>query len=372
MHLQIITASLVIYLLSFIYTRIASSRRTVEGLDEKKLKFYRCTKFPVNKITEKIFEKEGIVKVDSPKDADIYIPCGYNDVEKEYKTIPKSEFIYAIQGCDSIVSKSKLWELLSRYYGRPVAATLVPETYLLTSQDDRIRVLASSPEKIFIAKKNLQRQEGIVLIKKQDLTIKKLNQMKADKFVVIQEYLADPYTINGHKINVRVYLLLVIKDNKLSGYTYDDGFIYYTKEKYAYSTDKDQGITTGYIDRSIYDANPLTHKDFDKHLVANGKTPSLLYKNIDNVISKVIKACESSLSGNATKCNYQLFGIDIQPDKNLNVKLIEINKGPSLRPMDDRDRSVKHKLQEDLYSTIGITKASPSSSTTANGFTKIY
>jgi len=382
--MYLIIVSLLLYLVCFVYTRVASKKSgkaqsaentqsdgngdNVSDDKESRLKFYRCSKFPVNKVTQQIFSKEGILKVNSPEDANIYIPCGYNDVEKEYKTIPKSEFIYAIKGCDSIVAKNKLWEILESYYGRAVASILVPETYLLSSQEDRLRLLGNPIDKIFIAKKNLQRQEGILLIKKQDLTIKKLNEMKSNKFVVVQEYLKNPFTINGHKINIRVYLLLVIKNNKLSGYTYDDGFIYYTKEKYTYSTDKNAGITTGYIDRSMYETNPLTHKDLDNYLLSKGYQPSVLYENMETVIAKVIRAFENKLSGTATKCNYQLFGIDMQPDDNLGAKLIEINKGPSLQPMDSRDRSVKRKLQEDMYNTIGVIQASRST----NGFKKIY
>src|SRR4029079_18012248 len=139
---------------------------------------------------------------------------------------------YAIKGCDTIVAKNKLWELLADYYGRERASQLAPNTYILTSQDDRIRLLGENPDKIFIAKKNVQRQEGLKLILKKDLDIKMVNQLVAEKYVIIQEYLDKPFTINDRKINMRVYLLLVIKQDVLAAYVYDDGFIYYAKDKY--------------------------------------------------------------------------------------------------------------------------------------------
>ena len=49
-----------------------------------------------------------------------------------------------------------------------------------------------------------------------------------------------------------------------------NGFVYYTPKKYSNeSLHFDHNITTGYIDRKIYEENPLTLKDFYDHLRNN-------------------------------------------------------------------------------------------------------
>ena len=57
---------------------------------------------------------------------------------------------------------------------------------------------------------------------------------------------------------------------------------------------------------------------------------------------------------NNNNLTFKLFGVDIAPNKNLNVHLIEINKGPDMSPKDNRDGSVKFKVLEDIFEKIGV------------------
>ena len=49
---------------------------------------------------------------------------------------------------------------------------------------------------------------------------------------------------------------------------------------------------------------------------------------------------------------FQLFGCDIAPDKDLNVRLLEMNKGPDFKPKDERDKNVKMKVHGDIMDLI--------------------
>ncbi len=53
---------------------------------------------------------------------------------------------------------------------------------------------------------------------------------------------------------------------------------------------------------------------------------------------------------------FQLFGADVAPDENLDVKLIEINKGPDMGAKDTRDKNLKKQLQEDIFELLGVIK----------------
>ena len=72
----------------------------------------------VRGIMKDIFSKNNISK---SSDWDVYIPCGYNNVENELKTINtirNNQIIFGISGCDKIVSKNNIWTLLSNNFGR--------------------------------------------------------------------------------------------------------------------------------------------------------------------------------------------------------------------------------------------------------------
>ena len=60
-----------------------------------------------------------------------------------------------------------------------------------------------------------------------------------------------------------------------------------------------------------------------------------------------------------------ILGADVSPDQDLNVKLLEMNKGPDLKAKDDRDRAVKEKL---VHECINLLKTPDDSN---HFFTKI-
>lgn len=344
----------------FIKEQFSNMNENTTQNTPENFKYYQCNTYPVNKSLSTIFKNKGIERVSTPTDANIHLTCGYTNVEKEYLDLPfdKSKYIHAIKGCDNIVSKNILWKLLRDYYGEEQAQQYTPNTYLLDAIEDKLRLLKNTQDnnQILILKKNLQRQEGLKFAIKKELTISKLNDLAKENYVIAQDYLDDPFIINGRKINLRVYLLIVIKNGKKYAYIYKDGFVYYTKKNYRYSTEHDEGITTGYIERTVYNKNPLTHSDLQNFLKKEGYNYKVLFSHIQDLVVKVLDAVHPALELTKGKVNYQLFGLDVQPDKNFNVKLLEINKGVSLQEMDTKDAEVKIKLQEDIYKTIGIIK----------------
>ena len=71
--------------------------------------YNRCNQNPLGKLMLKIFKKHNITKNEEETKGDIYIPCGYNNVEKELKMLSlhnHSKYIFGISGCDKIVSKN--------------------------------------------------------------------------------------------------------------------------------------------------------------------------------------------------------------------------------------------------------------------------
>ena len=305
------------------------------------------------------------------KDWSLYFPCSYNNATTEIEKVkPQNpdQRIFIVTNTDEISSKSDLWKNLVATYGRNYALTISPQTYILYDNDDLdLFKKEYDSNKIYIMKKNIQRQEGIKITKNKDEILKGYNE----GYVVVQELLSDPYLIRGRKTNMRFYLLLVCQNNEVAAFVHNDGFMYYTKMPFTKdTTDFGPNITTGYIERWIYKVNPLTHADFRKYLDNTGRellpseqrlidqgqqisqyTFNRIYDMLRQVVNSIKhKVCNGShLQNNIT---FQLFGADVAVDELMNAKIIEVNIGPNLNTHDGRDSEIKHTVVRDIFKTL--------------------
>ena len=77
------------------------------------IKYFKCKQKDNSILLKKIFQENNIIITE--KNFDLYIPCGYNNVENELlntKFNNNIKFIFVIKGCDKIVSKNNLWKFL--------------------------------------------------------------------------------------------------------------------------------------------------------------------------------------------------------------------------------------------------------------------
>jgi hypothetical protein len=129
-----------------------------------------------------------------------------------------------------------------------------------------------------------------------------------------------------------------------------------------------KNITTGYVDRKIYEENPLTHDDLRKYLDSNRELSKIenyiknkKIKISDYVFTNIYMLLKSvfeiylDIIGNDTQCvGFQLYGADIAINDQLKPLLMEINKGPDLKAKDGRDKLLKLKLSEDILNLVGL------------------
>ena len=54
--------------------------------------------------------------------------------------------------------------------------------------------------------------------------------------------------------------------------------------------------------------------------------------------------------------SFQLYGIDVAIDEQLNAMMMEINKGPDISVKDERDGAVKKQLIKDMLKITGLIK----------------
>jgi len=345
-------------ILIILFFLICKAYLTQEAIREDFTDFYSECSLPslLDKVTKKF-------KMNNNKDDwDYYFPCEYNTCEakvKEFESLNGSKKIFLIDGCDWPASKIHLWKLLKSYYGVN-AEKLMPKTFLLDEEDD-LKQIKSHFDKnktkrnnhMYILKNYAQRQEGLKLVD----SYEDIQNGYNDGYFLVQDYLYNPYLISKHKINFRYYTLIVCRNGKVEGYIHDAGFVYYTPKFYDENDlDFNKHITTGYIDRKIYDENPLTLDDFRAHLEKESPGSSKLWdKNVNNLMHDIIQAISMKVCKNKKLQKhtlFQLFGSDVAPSIDLSASLMEINKGPDLGAKDEKDKAVKYSVQEDIFKVV--------------------
>ncbi len=323
-------------------------------------KYYRCDTKKIGQITGEIFQNNNIKKDNN--DWDIYVPCGYNHVEKELLTIKvnnnKNKFIFGINGCDSIVSKNKIWESLVECFGRHEASNYMPESYVLhRSNDMKIFREHFDSKNIYILKKNVQRKEGLKLTNNLDVILKSV----LDNYRVVQKYKTDLYLINQRKVNLRIYLLIVIKNGILKFYVSNLGKCIYTRKKYNHNNyDFESNITSYNLDMNVYNKNPRTFKELFSYIDNNSNANNnsyILSNNIHKLMHKISQCLANNIfqsSNIKMTTSFQIFGADVIFDNNFHPYLLELNKGPDMIPRDEEDKLMKKRVQEDMFKIVGI------------------
>lgn len=279
-----------------------------------------------------------------------------NYVDQLMKKVPyplSIKYVYGVCGSDLMANKGYLADTLYKKYGSD-AHDMIPATYLLDSESAIQQIKNEfDPSNVYILKKNIQRQEGYLLTRNLHEILQNRNE-----YVVCQKMLQNPYLVNGRKINLRIYLVVMAKHGNVSFYYFDNGFLYYTPLMFKpTSMNPGEVITTGYIDRQVYKENPMTLRDLEQFL---GETKydklmisvHMLLKKVKMAYQERLRAENAGLPG----VKFLVYGCDVAPDSDLQVQLMEINKGPDLNYKDDRDKAVKLTMVRQVMNLVGITQ----------------
>ena len=397
-YLLLFIVLIIFYIIYINYTNKFALKTEMSAITKQEIVLYETPTTPITSITWKmhnckytipeniklVFDENNIKENNNTSKSNInmqiqiqiHLPCTYDKTEQEINNMDLKKNIenkvYILHNADQIAAKNLLWINLIAKYGLEESLTLSPMTYILYEINDIKRLKHDYKQnKLYILKKNIQRQEGLKICNELDDILKHKNE-----YIIAQELLQDPYLINGRKINLRIYVLVVCNKDNYNVYIYNDGFMYYTKELFEVnSLEFGPNITTGYIDRSVYKKNPLTHQDFRKYLDTNNrkltstststlieekinkntKLSDYIFNNVHELIKKVFSAFYGNLGYGEKLYNhlsFQLFGADVAIDKNLNAKIMEVNKGVDLNSKDKRDGALKKGLITDILKTI--------------------
>lgn len=327
-----------------------------KNIEKKEILFYKCNKYVLGKIIKEILLTNNIKRTRNINDNWLlFLPCTYNNIETEMTKMDdtKNKILFGIKGCDLLVSKNNVWKLLENKYGRSNAKQIMPETWILSNKKQMELFKNNFSEKnMYIMKKNLQRKEGLLLTN----NLEEIINNNDKKFRIVQKYMRNTYMINKRKVNLRIYLLIIYKNNKLTSYYYKNGKCIYTNKDYTGSNKLEENITSLNLDLNIYEKNPFDLFELVNYM--DKKKYVILIENIKNNLKKLeimYRSMISNLNKNNNKnVHFQLFGLDYIFDNDLNVYLLELNKGPDMTSKNDKDYVLKYRIYEDLLNKVGI------------------
>jgi hypothetical protein len=152
----------------------------------------------------------------------------------------------------------------------------------------------------------------------------------------------------------------MIKNNKIHFYVSKKGKCIYTNKEYNDDDfDFETNITSYNLDMSVYETNPRFFDELIQYINKNNGDGEgeKLFEKINNNLTNIFNCIAGSIyqSKNiAGTTSFQLFGIDVIFNKNLDPFLLEFNKGPDMQARDSIDEEMKTIVQTDMFKTVGV------------------
>lgn len=188
---------------------------------------------------------------------------------------------------------------------------------------------------------------------------------KVDKNYMIQEYIQNPLTVDGHKFDFRVYLNIISTDPFIV--MFHDGFLKVSLFEYdPLSTNKASHITSSEISKEIFkkveqgdqsfnmtveelrDYQLWTFTRFHEHLMSVGKVSDPNW--IDNFLRPAFRRAMIHVAQMNFKylvknpTIYEMFGVDFMFDDQFNLWFLECNSNPELIPTNEFKEIFFHTL----------------------------
>jgi hypothetical protein len=309
---------------------------------------------------DRVFSKHNILRAGEYHMATILFTTKLDDINSLNK-IPLHEsckWIYGLRSINMLSSKAIL-ALFIRVNYPDTYESIIPKTWILHNQADFNDLTKQfkrnkKPKFPMLLKKNVQQQKGISFVN----DISDISEGKHN--VVCQRILVNPFMIKGLKTNFRIYMMVSF-DKELNVHVYNNGFVYYSSKPFSkHNTMYDSHITSG-LKREVYENHPVSISDMVTQKYITLEEQQKLISNICQLLKKVMLCFvdlliknESNESDTRGPGHFVILGCDLAADDKLEVKLMEINKGPDLRIKDERDLSLKTDMIEACLRKIGV------------------
>ncbi|XP_066283017.1 probable tubulin polyglutamylase ttll-15 [Branchiostoma lanceolatum] len=213
----------------------------------------------------------------------------------------------------------------------------VPQAFRLPNErEDLLRHAGANPKKMWVQKNNNHR----------GIKIRPLDQLTLTGQSFVQEYVENPFLIDGRKFDIGIYTV-VTSINPLRMYMYEEEALFrYCSKAYhpfdPFDVDKyvvDEDYTPTWEMPSLMDTyNRLqySHKDTWNHYVRSiGKDPSGVWRDIKTSLREVYLSKEHLFIEQLQKYKssrnfFEMVRFDFVVDEDLNIFLMEVNMSPNM------------------------------------------
>ncbi|CAF0838743.1 unnamed protein product [Rotaria sordida] len=291
-----------------------------------------------------------------------------------FKAIREYQKVNHFPGSFQIGRKDRLWRNLSHMQAVHSRREFdfVPQTFVLPADlllFKRVfeEITDTKESKWIIKPPASARGQGIRVISKMEHVPKK-------RPVIVQKYIANPYLINGHKFDLRLYVYVTSHD-PLRIYLFDDGLARFASRKYSPATkslsDRFMHLTNYSINR--YNSEYRTNNDSGActghkwslkalwtYLKKRDVDVTDVMEKIKDLIIKTIISADAYINV-LTKANvrrkfsvHELFGFDVILDEQCKPYIVEVNISPSLHSNSPLDISIKGAMISDLLNLSGF------------------
>jgi hypothetical protein len=331
------------------------------------------------------FKEAGILRVgpkelgddgieDEPDDLDLKwnIFWGRHLLAEQYQLINAFQKVNHFPGSTQLGRKDFLNVNLSRmlYKFGPQEYGFFPQTYLLPYDQSQLekRMARASADEIFILKPFASScGRGISLMKPSDPI--------PMKQYLVQQYIHNPFLINGHKFDLRLYVCATSMD-PLRLYIHDDGLVRFATQKYDtqsldtrlahltnYSLNKN---SSNFVKNKNAEEDTIGHKwslralkkYMDEHI--GQEKHQKLWSDIHDLIVKTVISVEDRINTKTKQqvphdnACYELYGFDVMFDTDLKPWLIEVNILPSLACASPLDKKIKSEVLTQMFHLLGV------------------
>ncbi|KAG5670970.1 hypothetical protein PVAND_001198 [Polypedilum vanderplanki] len=274
----------------------------------------------------------------------------FNNLRSKIHAMQSHQKINHFPGCGYITNKIDLATTDMKY---------IPKAFRLPKDEEKFKAYAENTDKLFLVKHYQHRH----------IKIKKIDEINFnDNQTFIQEFIQNPFLVDGHKFDIGVYVT-VTSLNPLRVYIYygDILFRYCPQKYYPFDANNVDKYVVGDDYLPTWEVPSLSHYynafgygmkgSFDAYVKSQGRDPQKIWNQVEDAIRVSILTkhplLKALLQHYKNKQNFfEMIRFDLIIDNDMQVYLIEANMSPNLSSAHFKQNTLLY--EQVLYNMLNL------------------